>query len=77
MNPNLAVVFDESQIPEAIHEKAHARPGCANHFGQHFLTDLGYHRLRLALLAELREQVIDDRWVKTKPSWAAYRDVPI
>ena len=27
--------------------------------------------------AELREQVIDDRWVKTKPSWAAYRDVPI
>ncbi len=28
-------------------------------------------------LAELREQVIDDRWVKTKPSWAAYRDVPI
>jgi SAM-dependent methyltransferase len=28
-------------------------------------------------LAELREQVIDDRWVKTKPSWAACRDVPI
>jgi hypothetical protein len=28
-------------------------------------------------LTELREQVIDDRWVKTKPSWAAYRDVPI
>jgi SAM-dependent methyltransferase len=28
-------------------------------------------------LAELREQIIDDRWVKTKPSWAEYRDVPI
>jgi SAM-dependent methyltransferase len=28
-------------------------------------------------LEELREQVIDDRWVKTKPTWAAYRDVPI
>ena len=28
-------------------------------------------------LAEFREQVIDDRWVETKPSWAAYRDVPI
>jgi SAM-dependent methyltransferase len=28
-------------------------------------------------LAELREQIIDDRWVETKPSWAAYRDVPI
>ena len=28
-------------------------------------------------LLELREQVIDDRWVKTKPSWAAYHDIPI
>jgi len=28
-------------------------------------------------LAELREQVIDDRWVKMKPRWTAYRDVPI
>ena len=29
-------------------------------------------------LAELREQVIDDRWVETKPSWAAFReDVPV
>jgi hypothetical protein len=28
-------------------------------------------------LLELHEQVIDDRWVETKPSWAPYRDVPI
>jgi SAM-dependent methyltransferase len=28
-------------------------------------------------LAEFREQVIDDRWVQTKQSWAPYRDVPI
>jgi len=28
-------------------------------------------------MAELHEQVIDDRWVEMKPSWAAYRDVPI
>lgn len=28
-------------------------------------------------LTELREQVIDDRWLEAKPSWAAYRDVPI
>lgn len=28
-------------------------------------------------LAEMHEQVIDDRWVETKPSWAAYRDCPI
>ena len=28
-------------------------------------------------LAELREQVIDERWIQTKPSWAEYRDVPV
>ena len=28
-------------------------------------------------LAELREQLIDERWIATKPSWAAHRDVPI
>jgi SAM-dependent methyltransferase len=28
-------------------------------------------------LAEFREQIIDDRWIKTKSSWSAYREVPI
>jgi SAM-dependent methyltransferase len=28
-------------------------------------------------LAELHEQVIDDRWIEIKQSWAVYRDVPI
>ncbi|MBE9140705.1 class I SAM-dependent methyltransferase [Nodosilinea sp. LEGE 07088] len=28
-------------------------------------------------LVELREQIIDDRWIETKPSWSVYRDVPI
>ena len=28
-------------------------------------------------LLELHEQVIDDRWIETKPNWAPYRDVPI
>ncbi|HSI33923.1 MAG: class I SAM-dependent methyltransferase [Phycisphaerae bacterium] len=44
----------------------------------HLLSD--HARAALAAgwqLAELREQVVDDRWVETKPSWAAYRDVPI
>ena len=44
----------------------------------HLLSD--HARAALASgwqLADLREQVIDDRWVETKPSWAAYRDVPI
>jgi SAM-dependent methyltransferase len=28
-------------------------------------------------LVNLHEQVIDDRWVETKPNWATYRGVPI
>jgi len=28
-------------------------------------------------LIELHEQVIDDRWIETKPSWATYLDVPV
>jgi SAM-dependent methyltransferase len=28
-------------------------------------------------LAELHEQVIDERWIAQKPKWAAFRDVPV
>lgn len=28
-------------------------------------------------LAEMEEQTIDDRWIETKPSWAAHRGTPI
>ena len=28
-------------------------------------------------LAEMHEQVIDDRWMETKPTWDVHRDVPI
>jgi SAM-dependent methyltransferase len=28
-------------------------------------------------LGEMYEQTIDDRWIATKPSWSAYRDVPV
>jgi SAM-dependent methyltransferase len=28
-------------------------------------------------LAEMHEQVIDDRWIASKPSWTEHRDVPI
>ena len=44
----------------------------------HLLSDHAKAALAVGWqMAELREQVIDDRWVETKPSWAAYRDVPI
>ncbi len=45
VNPNLAVVFDEAQFSEAIHEKTHPGPGCANHLSQYLLADLGNHCL--------------------------------
>lgn len=44
----------------------------------HLLSD--HARAALAAgwqLAEMHEQVIDDRWVATKASWAAHRDVPV
>jgi hypothetical protein len=40
VNPNLAVIFDEPQFPEAIHKKTHSGSRCANHLRQDFLTDL-------------------------------------
>jgi hypothetical protein len=56
VNPNLAVVFDEAQLSEAIHKEADSGSGCANHLRQDFLADLWNHRLGLAVLAELGEQ---------------------
>ena len=29
------------------------------------------------LLAEMHEQVIDERWIEKKPKWEVYRDVPV
>src|SRR5208337_1149257 len=56
VNPNLAVIFDEAQFPEAIHKKTHSGPGCANHLSQCLLAYLSNHRLGFAFLAKLREQ---------------------
>src|SRR5271166_3263463 len=54
VNPDLAVIFDEAQLSEAIHKKAHPGSGCANHISQYLLADLGNHRLGFAFFAELR-----------------------
>src|SRR5271157_4498815 len=56
VNPNLAVIFDEAQLSEAIHEKTHSGPSCANHLSQYLLADLRNHRLGFAFLAELGQQ---------------------
>ena len=50
-----AVVVDEAQFPEAVHEETDPRAGRADHLGQSFLTDLGDHGFRNAFLAEMRQ----------------------
>jgi hypothetical protein len=54
-----AIVVNESQFPEPVHEEAHPRAGCADHFGQHLLTDLGDYHLGFAFLAKTSEQQED------------------
>jgi hypothetical protein len=36
---DVAVVINKAQLPKFVHEKAHARSRCTDHFGQRFLTD--------------------------------------
>jgi hypothetical protein len=53
---DLAVVFDEAQFPEFVHEEIDSRPCRANRLRQHFLRYFGEHLLRLARPAIAREQ---------------------
>src|ERR1700686_3044919 len=55
VNLQVPVVVDEAQLAEFIHEEAHARSCRADHFCEHFLADLGNNRLRLTLLAKVRQ----------------------
>src|SRR5437867_9409892 len=48
-----AVVVDESQFAELIHEETDAGARGADHLGEHFLTHLCNDRLRLALLPKM------------------------
>ena len=51
-----AVVVDESQFPEPVHEEADPRAGGPNHLGQGLLTYSGNHALGYTFLAEMGEQ---------------------
>ena len=53
---DLAVVLDEAQLPEFVHEKIDPGPRYANHFRQHLLRYFGNHLLMLASRAIPREQ---------------------
>jgi hypothetical protein len=56
VHPQLAVVLDETQLPELVQEVAHPRPRRTDHLRQRLLADLGRDRLRAAFLAEIRQQ---------------------
>jgi hypothetical protein len=47
-----AVVFDEAELAEFVREKAHRRPGGADHLSQGFLANLGNRCLRSPLLPD-------------------------
>jgi hypothetical protein len=51
-----AVVMNEAQFPELVHEKVYPRTGGPNHFCQHLLRYFRKHFLRLGLLTIAGEQ---------------------
>jgi hypothetical protein len=53
---NLAIVLDEAQFPEFVHEKIDTGPCCANHLRQHLLRYFGKRLVRMARRAIAREQ---------------------
>src|SRR5436309_12002613 len=46
-----AVVFDEAELTELVHEEVHPRPRGADHFGEHFLRELRQDALWRVLLS--------------------------
>jgi hypothetical protein len=51
-----AIVLNEAQFLEFIHEEINPRPRCPNHFRQRLLRYFGKHFLGLVLLAIASEQ---------------------
>ena len=56
-----AVVVNETQFAELIHEETDAGARGADHVGQHVLTDLRNDRLRLAFFPIVGQQQEDPR----------------
>ena len=51
-----AVIVDESQFPESVHEKVNPPAGRSHHLGESLLTDFGDRNFLLPLLAEVSKQ---------------------
>jgi hypothetical protein len=53
---DVAVVVDQAELAELVHELTDARPCGANHLRQCLLADIRGDWLRRAFLAEMRQQ---------------------
>src|ERR1019366_5367327 len=53
---DFAVVLDEAQLPEFVHEEIDPGPRRANHLRQHLLRYFGKHVLRMSRGAKAPEQ---------------------
>jgi hypothetical protein len=53
---DLAIVLDEAQFPEFVHEKTNPGARCANHSRQHLLGNFGKYLFGLGLLPVASEQ---------------------
>jgi hypothetical protein len=57
VNLKFAVVMNEAQLPEPVHEKVNASARCAHHFRKDFLTNFGHFNFfGHALFAETSKQ---------------------
>jgi hypothetical protein len=56
LNFELAVVFDQAQLPKFVHENIHARPGRSNQRGKRLLIDLYGYRLQTKVVAIIGQQ---------------------
>jgi hypothetical protein len=68
VEPESAMVVNEAQFPEFVHEETDPRARCANHFRQHLLRYFGKHLLRLGFLAitsEQQEKVVSANFLNT------------
>jgi len=54
-----AIVVNETQFPEAVHEEADSRTSSSHHLGQNFLTDFRDHGFGLTHFAKVSEQEKD------------------
>ena len=59
MNLEFAVVLDQSELPELVHEGVDPRTGRPDPRGQRFLADLGNGRFKLPLLTEIGKEQED------------------